>query len=78
MYYFTFGVCDQLFPGGWVRIRANSLGEAQRKFIERYKENAWNNEGFLNYAFAYPKKRFNFTSMARDGNFGKFEHEFIP
>ena len=78
IYYFTFGSCDQLFEGGWVRIQADTLEDAQQKFIAYYGDKAWNNKGILNYAFDYPRDRFIFTRMFREGNFGKFEHEFIP
>lgn len=78
MYYFTFGFCGQVFQGGWVRIRADTLEEAQRKFIERYGDKAWKSEGVLNYAFDYPEDRFKFTRMAKEGNRGNFEHEYIP
>lgn len=80
MYYFTFGTCGQLFEGGWVRIQADTLREAQQKFVARYGDKAWTNKikRSLNYAFGYPEDRFMFTRMFREGNFGKFEHEFIP
>lgn len=78
MYYFTFGTCGQLFEGGWVRIQADTLREAQQKFVARYGDKAWKAKGVLNYAFGYPEDRFMFTRMFRGGNFGKFEHEFIP
>jgi len=79
MYYFTFGSSGQLFQGGWVRINANTLAEAQQKFIDHYGDKAWtwNDRGVPNYAFGYPEDRFQSTRMFREGNFGKFEHEFI-
>jgi len=77
IYYFTFGSCDQLFDGGWVRIQADTLAEAQQKFIDHYGDKAWKSKGVLNYAFDYPEERFKFTRMAREGNYGKFEHEYI-
>jgi len=77
MYYFTFGSCGQLFEGGWVRIQADNLEEAQQKFINRYGDKAWKVAGTLNYAFTYSEEHFQSTMMASRGNFGKFEHEFI-
>lgn len=79
MYYFTFGSdgCGQLFNGGWVRINAATLREAQDKFIARYGKRAWKHEHCLNYAFDYPESRFKETGMLEGGNLGKFEHEYI-
>ena len=61
-----------------MRIQADTLEEAQQKFIQHYGDKAWKDGGVLNYSFDYPRDRFIFTRMFRDGNFGKFEHEFIP
>lgn len=80
MYYFTFGSAGQLFAGGWVRINAATLREAQDKFIARYGKRAWKpgSNCVLNYAFDYPEERFAKTTMAEEGNMGRFEHEHIP
>jgi len=79
MYYFTFGSdgCGQLFAGGWVRINAATLAEAQKKFIARYGQQAWRHEHCLNYAFDYPADHFAATGMLEEGNLGKFEHDYI-
>jgi len=78
IYYFTFGSYGQLYDGGWVRIQADSINEAQQKFVEHYGDKAQKDNGTLNYAFSYSENHFLSTSMAREGNFGKFEQEFIP
>jgi hypothetical protein len=77
MYYFTFGVQSQLYEGGWVRINANNLDEAQDKFIARYGDRAYRRPGVLNYAFAYKEADFQTTMMSRKGSLGAFEREYI-
>ena len=77
MYYFTFGYSGQLFQGGWVRINANTLADAQQKFKDRYGDKAYKGP-YLNYAFAYREKEFADTDMLKTGNLGSFEHECIP
>ena len=68
IYYFTFGSCGQLFEGGWVRIQADSINEAQQKFIDHYGDKAWKDNGTLNYAFSYSENHFKTTSMASKHN----------
>ena len=75
-YYFTFSNHGQLFKGGWVEIVADSLQEAQQKFIDSYGEKAWEHN-CLNYAFHYPEEAFNKTIMATEGNLGNKCHEVI-
>jgi hypothetical protein len=78
MYYFTFGSDGQLFNGGWVRIKADTLMEAQQKFAAHYGGRAWKHERFLNGAFFYSEEQFKQTIMYLDGNnLGYGEHDFI-
>lgn len=56
-FYFTFGTDGQLFYAGYVKIIADSLAEAQQKFIDRYGDQAWK-KGCLNYAFSYNQEQF--------------------
>lgn len=74
-YYFTFGT-GQVFTGGWVRIIANSLKDAQRKFKERYKDKAYEN-GLLRYCFAYMESEFYNTDMLSEGNLGHYQWDTI-
>jgi len=76
LYYFTFGIQGQLFEGGWVKVNADNLSDAQTKFTEHYGDKAIRNH-YFNYAMAYSEKEFQFTRMSREGNFGAFEHEYL-
>lgn len=78
-YYFTFGSSGQVFEGGWVEIHADSLNEAQEKFVERYGDRAWKLpwEKILNYAFHYTEEQFRETIMFTGDNFGSKCHEVI-
>ena len=62
-YYFTFGTEGQLKKGGYILIYANSIKEAQEKFIKRYGDRAWKGENILNYAFHYTEEEFKKTDM---------------
>lgn len=62
-YYFTFGAEGQLFRGGYIQIKADSLKEAQEKFIKRYGKRAWKGGSTLNYAFHYTREQFMQTDM---------------
>ena len=62
-YYFTFGTDGQVFRGGYIQINADSVKEAQEKFIKRYGDRAWKYKGILAYAFHYTKEEFMKTSM---------------
>ena len=76
-YYFTFGSSGQIYEGGWVEIHADSLLDAQRKFIDRFGNDAWAAPGVLNYAFHYSEEEFRETIMGRWNNYGKNCHEVI-
>ena len=73
--YFTFGSEGQLFNRGYVKIRASSEGEAQKKFIKRYGNRAWKGS-FLNYAFAYNQDQFEEYDQFKDGPWS-FCHEVV-
>jgi hypothetical protein len=77
MYYFTFGSAGQLFKGGWVRIKADTLQEAQQKFIAKYGDRAWKHKHCLNCAFFYSEEEFKKTEMHEYGNLGSREHKYI-
>ncbi len=76
-YYVTFGSWGQLYQGGWIRIKAKSLAEAQRKFISRFGKDAFNSEGFLRCASFYSEEEFTKTEMPVIGNMNAFEHEYL-
>ncbi|MGI6751109.1 MAG: hypothetical protein ACOX4U_00590 [Anaerovoracaceae bacterium] len=77
-YYFTFGSSGQIYDGGWVEIHADSLREAQEKFIERYGEKAYKHPKCLNYSWDYTEEEFKRTIMYEDGkNYGVGCHEVI-
>ncbi|MBF7097605.1 hypothetical protein [Alkalibacter mobilis] len=75
-YIFTFGSSGQIYNGGWIRIRAESLKNAQEKFVQRFKEDAYSGE-LLRYATSYNEDSFKKTGMLEEGNWGAFEHEFL-
>lgn len=76
-YYLTFGSSGQIYEGGWVEVYAETLRAAQIKFAQKYKERAFDDNGFLNYAFPYFEEEFAATKMAKEGNYGAFCHEVI-
>ena len=73
-FYFTYG-SDEHFPfyGGWTKVTAPSINHA----IDRFNRLHPNPDGFLNCANYYTEEEFQKTSMCKNGNFGKFEHEHI-
>lgn len=76
-YYFTFGSSGQIYDGGWVEIYADSLREAQQKFIARYGDKAYKHPGILNYSWGYTEEQFRKTIMFIGDNFGSKCHEVI-
>ena len=64
--YFTFGSEGQLFEAGYVKIKAETVAEAQKKFIARYGDKAWKGE-YLNYAFPYDQEQFEYYDQFRSG-----------
>lgn len=76
-YYITFSECGQLFSGGWVVIHAHDMTAAIQTFIEHYGDQAYTQQGYLNYAFCYPEDSFMQTSMLKHGNFGVFCREVL-
>lgn len=76
-YYFTFGTENQIYRGGWIKIAAESLREAEEKFKKHYGEEAVNERGLLRYAFAYTEAEFFEELMATTGNFGTYCREVI-
>jgi hypothetical protein len=79
VYYVTFGTSDsQLFRGGWVRIKADTMSEAIDKFVSRYKADARDKNGFLRYCTIYSEEQFMSTVMGQEmWNLGHAEHEYI-
>jgi len=75
-YYFTFGSEGQLFKGGWVKIKAQGLYEAQQKFIKHFGNKARKGQ-FLNYSFDYTEEKFQASGMQEEGNIGAYCHEII-
>ena len=65
-WYFTFGTEGQVFKAGYVQIEAETLAEAQQKFIKRYGARAWKGD-CLNYAFSYDEEQFQSTEQFRRG-----------
>jgi len=75
-FYFTFGT-DKQFPyqGGWVKVVANSRGEACEKFRTRFP---YRNYNTINCAFIYSEDAFSKTIMAQGGGcLGEYCHEVI-
>lgn len=64
--YFTFGSEGQLFKAGYVKIKAESIADAQKKFIAKYGDKAWKGE-CLNYAFSYNQEQFEYYDQFRSG-----------
>ena len=77
-FYFTFGSEGQLFRRGYVKIRADTIGEAQKKFIEHYGDKAWKDKDsrILSYAFPYNQKEFDLSEQFRTGDWS-ICHEVI-
>lgn len=65
-FYFTFGSEGQLFERGYVKIKAETLKEAQEKFKYHYGKKAWKGE-CLNYAFPYNEKEFAESDQFQSG-----------
>lgn len=77
-YYFTFGGGGQVYRGGWVEIHADSLLEAQRKFVDHFGDRAYKSKGVLNYSWNYTEESFKKTIMYEDNNnLGAGCHEII-
>lgn len=82
-FYFTFGSAGQLYRGGWVKIKAETLKEAQDKFKDYYGSKAYKDGGFgslnycLNYSFPYSEWEFKQTGLGITGNLGARCHNVI-
>lgn len=77
IYFFTFGAEGHVYEGGWIRIIAKSLRDAQAKFTRRFGDEAHNEDGLLRYSFSYLEKEFYSTKMYENGNFGRYEWDVI-
>ena len=79
--YFTFGSKGHPYSGGWVKIKANDLMDAQDKFHKHFGVRAWKAcdpwRGILAYASHYDQEDFDTLKMFKDGNLGAFCHEVI-
>lgn len=64
--YFTFGSRGQLFEAGYVKIKAETVAEAQVKFKAKYGAKAYKGE-CLNYAFPYNQEQFEYYDQFREG-----------
>lgn len=71
-YYFTFGSEGQIYEGGWIIIIANSIKEAQDKFVRKYGSEAYSAEGLMRYSMDYTEDKFRKLEMLKNGNLGKF------
>lgn len=80
-FYFTFGSSGQVFSGGWIKIRAKTLMEAQEKFHTRYGVKAWKDEDpwsrILAYCSHYNQEDFDTLEMFQTDNLGAKCHEVI-
>lgn len=73
-YYFTFGNNNtQPFKGGWLIVRARSVGEAHKKFAIKYPAI----DKIYSYSFFYKEEDFIKSGMMSKGNLGFFCHEII-
>lgn len=74
-FFFTYGVEDQPFCGGWTVIEVPNIHAACALFRAYHPDKT---EGLLNCSSVYSEKEFYKTSMAGpDGNFGQRCHELI-
>lgn len=76
-YYFTFGSSGQIHECGWIEIIADTLNEAQDKFIDHYGKDQAYIGSSLRYSFAYTEEAFEKSGMKENGNLGKYCHEVI-
>lgn len=74
-FYFTYGLENQPFVGGWTEIEAPDLKAACDIFRKYHPNRA---EGLLNCAAIYSEEQFKRTKMAGpDGNLHRYRHERI-
>ena len=80
-FYFTFGSSGQIYEGGWVQIKAETLCQAQEKFRRHFGVRAWKDHdpwcGTLAYASHYDQEDFDTMEMFKTGNYGAMCHEVI-
>lgn len=80
-FYFTFGSSGQVYQGGWVKIKAETIQEAQEKFRRHFGVRAWKDQdpwcGILSYAFHYTQEDFDTMEMFQTDNMGSRCHEVI-
>lgn len=67
-FYFTYGLNDQPYPGGWTEVVAPDMESALSLF--RAFHPSMDND-LLNCAGIYSQEEFVVTSMFLNGNFGK-------
>ena len=74
-YYFTYGMgAGQPFEGGYTCVLAEDFGQAAEKFRKRHPDREKN---VLNCASVYSGDVFVKTPMWTEGNYGRYEVEFI-
>jgi hypothetical protein len=73
-YYFTYGLEDHPFKGGWTIVRADSRETAVKAFEIFHPAKT---SQLLNCAAVYSEEAFRGTLMYRKGNFGAYTQEFI-
>lgn len=73
-FYFTYGLEEQPFVGGWTVVEAPDWDAACELFRSRHPDRI---DGLLNCAGIYDEKRFQRTVMYKNGNLGFRCHEYI-
>ena len=73
-YYFTYGLENQDFSGGWTEVEASDIDKACEIFRERHPDR---HEGVLNCSTVYSEEQFKRTKMYAGGNFGCRCHEVL-
>lgn len=73
-YYFTYGLEDQPFVGGWTEVEAPTQEAAEIAFRVFHPDKT---PGLLNCCWVYDEERFKSTAMFSDGNFGYRCRELI-
>lgn len=71
-YYFTYGLENHPFRGGWTEVEAPDQGAAIKAFQEAHPDGRG---GLLNCAAIYTEELFQGTRMCCHGNFGGYCHE---
>lgn len=73
-FYFTYGISDQAYFGGWTEIEAPNMSLACGVFRMYHPDKT---EGLLNCSSVYDEQTFRKSDMFTTGNFGFRCHEKI-